>query len=78
MDVACFCGRRYALGGDVGACPACGEYVTVLRVSDADERQMRAELDLLLMRGAATRPQSQQERGNHARREGKAARGKRR
>ena len=78
MNVACFCGFRYAVTGDLGACPACGEYVTLLRVSDADERQMRVELDLLLMHGAATRTRSQQGRGNHARREAKAAGGKRR
>ena len=78
MDVACFCGFRYALAGDLGACPACGESVTLLRVSDGDERKMRVELDLLLMYGAATAKQSRQGRGNHARREGKAARGKRR
>ena len=78
MDVACFCGFRYALVGDLGPCPACGEYLTLLRVSDADERQMRLELDLLLMHGAATPTQSQQGRGDHARREAKAARGKRR
>ena len=78
MDVACFCGFRYALAGDLGACPACGEYLTLLRVSDADARQMRVELDRLLMHGAATARQLQQGRGNHARREGKAARGKRR
>jgi hypothetical protein len=53
MDVACFCGRRFTCAGDVGACPACGEYVTLSRVSDEQERQMRAELDLLLTQGAA-------------------------
>ena len=66
MDVACFCGFRYALAGDLGACPACGEYVTLLRVSDAEERQMRFELDLLLTHGVATATQSPRQRGNPA------------
>ena len=53
MDVACFCGCRFSCAGDLGACPGCGEYVSLSRVSDAEEKQMRAELDLLLTRGAA-------------------------
>jgi hypothetical protein len=52
MDVACFCGCRYSFVGDLGACPACGEYVTLRRVSETEARQMRAELDLLLSAGA--------------------------
>jgi len=54
MDVACFCGCSYSFDGDLGACPACGEYVTLRRVSEAEARQMRAELDLLLSAGANT------------------------
>jgi hypothetical protein len=52
MDVACFCGCRYSLVADFGACPACGEYVTLRHASEAEARQMRAELDLLLSAGA--------------------------
>ena len=53
MDVACFCGCRFSCAGDLGTCPGCGEYVSLSRVSDAEEKQMRAELDLLLTHGAA-------------------------
>jgi hypothetical protein len=53
MDVACFCGCLFSCAGDLGTCPGCGEYVSLSRVSDAEEKQMRAELDLLLTRGAA-------------------------
>jgi hypothetical protein len=52
MDVACFCGFRFSFAGDLGTCPGCGEYVSLSRVSDAEEEQMRAELDLLLTHGA--------------------------
>ena len=55
MDVACFCGCRLSCAGNLGTCPGCGEYVSLSRVSDADEKQMRAELDLLLARGPAAR-----------------------
>jgi predicted ATP-dependent serine protease len=48
MDVACFCGCRFSSARDLGMCPDCGEYVTLSRVSDTEESQMRAELDLLL------------------------------
>jgi hypothetical protein len=50
MDVACFCGCRFSCAGDLGTCPGCGENVSLSRVSDAEEKQMRAELDLLLTR----------------------------
>jgi hypothetical protein len=53
MDVACFCGCRFSCSGDLGACPGCGEYVSLSRVSDVEEKQMRADLDLLLTHGAA-------------------------
>src|SRR4051812_41464538 len=53
MDVACFCGCRFSCGGHLGTCPGCGEYVSLSRVSDADEKQMRAELDLVVTHGAA-------------------------
>jgi hypothetical protein len=52
MDVACFCGCSYSLDADFGTCPACGEYVTLRHVAEAEARQMRAELDLLLRAGA--------------------------
>jgi hypothetical protein len=51
MDVACFCGCRFSCA-DLGTCPGCGEYVSHSRVSDAEEKRMRAELDLLLTQGA--------------------------
>ena len=53
MDVACFCGCRSSCAGDLGTCPGCREYVGRSRVSDAEQKQMRAELDLLLTHGAA-------------------------
>jgi len=53
MDVAGFCDCRFSCAGNLGACPGCGEYVSLSRVSDAAEKQMRAELDLLLNHGAA-------------------------
>ena len=53
MDVAHFCGCRFSCAGDLGTCPGCGEYVSLSRVSDAEEKRMRAELDLLLTHGAA-------------------------
>jgi hypothetical protein len=46
--IACFCGRSYSVVGDVGACPGCGEYVSLTRASPTEERQMRRELELLL------------------------------
>ena len=55
MEVACFCGCRFSCAEDLGACPGCGEYVSLSRVSDGEEKQMRAELDLLLTHGAAAR-----------------------
>lgn len=48
MDVACFCGSRYSVAGDLGACSACGAYAVLGRVSDAEESGMRAELEQLL------------------------------
>ena len=53
MDVACFCGCRFSCTGGLGTCPGCGEYVSLSGVSDAEEKQIRAELDLLLTHGAA-------------------------
>jgi hypothetical protein len=53
MNVACFCGCRFSCAGDLGTCPGCGENVSLSRVSDAEEQQMRAELDRLLTDGAA-------------------------
>jgi hypothetical protein len=53
MDVACFCGCRFSCAGALGVCPGCGEVVTLSRVSEAEEKRMRAELDLLLTRGPA-------------------------
>jgi hypothetical protein len=53
MNVACFCGCCFSFDGDLCACPACGEYATLTHASKAEEKQMRAELDLLLVQGAA-------------------------
>lgn len=52
MDVACFCGCRFSCAGELGTCPGCGEYVSLSCVSAAEEKQMRAELHLLLTHGA--------------------------
>lgn len=48
MIVACFCGCSYSAAGEVGACPQCGEYVSLTRTSAGEEQQMRRELDLVL------------------------------
>jgi hypothetical protein len=64
MDVACFCGCSYSFVADFGVCPACGEYVTLRRVSEAEARQMRAELDLLLSAGADTAAVTTHRRGS--------------
>jgi hypothetical protein len=56
MDVACFCGCRFSCATDLSTCPGCGAYVTLSRVSNAEEKQMRAELGLLLNHGAAAHP----------------------
>jgi hypothetical protein len=53
MDVACFCGCRFSCAGDLGACPGCGQCVSPSRVSDAEEKQMRDELNLLLNHSAS-------------------------
>jgi hypothetical protein len=55
MDVACFCGCRFSCAENVGTCPGCGEYVSLSRVFEPEEKQMRAELDLLLTHGAVAR-----------------------
>jgi hypothetical protein len=70
MDVACFCGRRFSCAGDVGTCPDCGEYVTLSRVSDTEEKQMRAELDLLLTYCVAARERRVRRAGGGGRHEG--------
>jgi hypothetical protein len=31
--VACFCGRRFSFAGNAGACPECGEAVTLTTAS---------------------------------------------
>jgi hypothetical protein len=53
MVVACFCGCRFSWAGAVAVCPDCGEPVSLSRVSEAEEKRMRAELDLLLTHGPA-------------------------
>jgi hypothetical protein len=53
MNVACFCGCCFSFAGDLCACPACGEYVTVSGVSGLEEDEMRAEVELLLIHHAA-------------------------
>jgi len=47
-DVACLCGCCYRFDGDSGACPTCGESVSLGRASDEIAQQMRNELRLLL------------------------------
>jgi hypothetical protein len=47
--VACFCGSAFCFAGDVGLCPACGEYTTLTTTSAREQEQMRHELKLLLL-----------------------------
>ena len=47
-DVVCFCGRYYRFQGDLGVCPRCGECASVTTVSPKEQREMRAELALVL------------------------------
>ena len=53
IDVACFCGCRFSCAEDYGTCPGCGEGLSLSRVSEADEKQMRDELERVLTHGAA-------------------------
>jgi hypothetical protein len=69
MDVACFCGCHFSCPRDVGTCPDCGEYVALSRVSDAEEKQMRAELALLLTYCAPGRERRVRRAGGSRRRE---------
>jgi hypothetical protein len=62
MDVACFCAGRFAVTGALGVCPDCGEFVSLSRVSEAEEKRMRAELDLLLTDGPAAQSESRHAR----------------
>ena len=55
MDVACFCGCRFSEPGPLGACPACGEYVGLSRISAAEAKELSAALDLLLSHGERRR-----------------------
>jgi hypothetical protein len=61
MDAVCFCGCGFSFPGDLCASPACGEYVSLSHASEVEEKETRAELDLLLMHGAA-RSQSEPSR----------------
>ena len=47
-DVVCFCGRYYRFQGAIGVCPRCGECTSVTTVSAEEQREMRAELALVL------------------------------
>lgn len=47
IDVACFCGTGFSFDGDVGACPNCGEVVSLVGAFPAAERQMLEELGRL-------------------------------
>jgi predicted ATP-dependent serine protease len=69
MDVACFCGCRFSSAHDLGMCPDCGEYVTLSRVSDTEESQMRAELDLLLTNCLPARERRERRPGGGGRQE---------
>ena len=55
MDVACYCGSRYSFAGKLGACPKCGEHVTLIHASATEEEQMREELEVLLARHGGNR-----------------------
>jgi hypothetical protein len=43
-DVACFCGCLYSFGGDGGACPQCGEYVSL--TTGGEFKDTGQEIDL--------------------------------
>jgi hypothetical protein len=53
MDVSCFCGCCFSCAGNFGTCPGCGAYVDLSGGSDAEEKQKRAQLHLLLTDAAA-------------------------
>jgi hypothetical protein len=74
MDVVCFCGCRFTCGA-LGTCPDCGEYVTLSRVSGTEEKQMRAELDLLLTYCGPARERRVRRAGGGGRHENESAKG---
>jgi hypothetical protein len=41
INVVCFCGCSYSFADDTGACPKCGEPVTLTRVSTGEVQEMR-------------------------------------
>jgi hypothetical protein len=62
-DVDCFCGCGYSFSGDLGVCPECGEPAVLSRVAAEEARQMRCELEAVLLDRApeSIRTTSQQE-----------------
>jgi len=48
MRVICFCDADFIVDGDLGKCPNCKRAVCWPHLTDEDERQMQAELDLVL------------------------------
>jgi hypothetical protein len=58
-EVACFCGAAFCFPGDVGVCPACGEYTTFSVVSASEVEQMRNELNVLFVNHADVEPEPQ-------------------
>jgi hypothetical protein len=49
IDVVCFCGHRYSVSGDAGACPQCGEGVSLYHPAAAT-RAVHDEQRLLVTR----------------------------
>jgi hypothetical protein len=43
INVVCFCGCSFSLAGDTGACPQCGEPITLGGVSTTEVPQTREE-----------------------------------
>ena len=44
IDVSCFCGGCYSFNGDVGACPNCGEIVSLTHAMDDEDQSVREAL----------------------------------
>ena len=53
IDVVCFCGCRYSFTGDGGACPNCGEPVSLGVAAAENARESDAQLEQLVTRAAS-------------------------
>lgn len=56
INVVCYCGCAYSYQGDLGSCPACGEYVSFTRGSDAETQDGQETIAKILAQ--ASRPGS--------------------